>query len=103
MKKLMTTLGITVVFGALALPAIAQDADDDIPPPEVVASLTPVYFEGHPAYFWHNRWHYRDANSRWSYYRAEPQFLHDYRNGHRTEWHYAGGQHGGGGHWGGRR
>jgi hypothetical protein len=97
MKK--TTLAFTKIFvvtaalSVFAPVAIAQDADD-YPPPEVVATLTPVYYEGHAAYWWHNQWHYRDGRGAWGRYQAEPRVLHDQRYGHGFDRHYyAGGHH----------
>ena len=72
----------------LAPLASAQDADDDMPPPEVIATITPVYFEGHAAYWWHDRWHYRDARGGWFRYHAEPAFLRDRRFSHPADRHY---------------
>lgn len=84
MKPFTLTLSKVFAVGALATiclaaPSVmAQDADDDVPPPEVVATLVPVYHEGHAAYWWHNRWHYRYARG-WAYYRTEPRFLYEHR------------------------
>ena len=44
------------------------------PAPEVIATLVPVYHEGHAAYWWHNRWHYREGAG-WRRYHVEPEFL----------------------------
>lgn len=76
-----TLLAITASV-ALAPIASAQDADDDFPPSETIATVTPVYFEGHAAYWWHNRWHYRDPHGAWLRYHAEPTFLRDHRVAH---------------------
>jgi hypothetical protein len=101
MNKLISlTLTAATVLATLSVPALAQDDDDDAPPAEVIATLTPVYFEGHAAYWYHNRWHYRDG-ARWARYNAEPGYLHDWRGGHPVDRHYYGGHFGG--HGGGRR
>lgn len=73
----------------LAPIASAQDADDDAPPPEVIATIAPVYFEGHAAYWWHDRWHYRDPHGAWLRYHSEPGYLHTWRGSHPVvERHY---------------
>ena len=88
-----------VLAGSLfaAAPAQAQVVVE-FPGPEVIATTPPVYFEGRPAYWWHDHWYYRDGG-RWSYYHDEPGYLHDYR------YHHVGGGHvyyEGRGGWGGR-
>ena len=92
MKKLVP---LTLLFATLALTALADD-DDDPPPPEVIATLTPVYVDGHAAYWWHDRWHYMDEHQHWNRYHTEPAQLHDWRNTHQREWHYYAGGRGGG-------
>ncbi len=73
-------LSVGIVAAALVAIAPAASAqDDDYPPPEVIATLSPVYFEGHAAYWYHNHWHYRDARGGWGYYHDEPGFLRDRR------------------------
>jgi hypothetical protein len=47
---------------------------DDYPPDAYIATAEPVYYEGRPAYFWHNRWVYRDGG-RWGGYAHEPPEL----------------------------
>lgn len=75
-KTLATIMSGGIIAGALLIggTALAQDPDDDIPPPEVIATLVPVYHEGHAAYWWHNRWHYREGAG-WRRYHVEPEFL----------------------------
>ena len=52
-----------------------NSADDgDYPPDDFIATTEPVYYDGHPAYWYHNRWFYRDG-SRWSSYAHEPPAL----------------------------
>jgi hypothetical protein len=65
------------------------------PPPDFVATATPVYFEGRPAYWWGNRWYYRDG-PRWGYYHDEPGYLRDWRGHHAFAPHYYGRGHFGG-------
>jgi hypothetical protein len=99
-------------------------AEDDYPPDEFIVSAEPQYYEGRPAYFYHNRWYYRDGG-RWGYYHSEPAALSRFRaqarvggttqryspwghstvshssgggGGHSSSGHSSGGGHGGGGH-----
>jgi hypothetical protein len=76
-----TLLSTGIAAIVLAAP-VASAQDDDAPPPEVIATLTPTYFEGHAAYWYHDHWHYRDAHGAWGYYHTEPPFLHDRRIAH---------------------
>ena len=55
-----------------------MDVDDGYPPDAYVATSAPVYYEGHPAYWWGNRWYFRDG-ARWHAYREEPAHLREYR------------------------
>ncbi len=79
-------IGIASALGGLAPSAAAQS--NDFPPPEVIATLAPVYFEGHAAYWYHSRWYYRDARGVWGTYHDEPAFharpleRHYYTTGH---------------------
>ena len=52
--------------------------DGDYPPADFIATVQPVYFEGHAAYFYNNRWYYRDGN-RWGHYDHEPPALATHR------------------------
>jgi hypothetical protein len=49
-------------------------SDASAPPPEVLATLTPVYHEGHACYWWHGHWYYRNGAA-WTYYHEEPAAL----------------------------
>src|SRR5271156_2596221 len=89
--KLVGSVAVVAALSTFA-PVIAAQ-DDDAPPVEVIATLSPVYFEGHAAYWWHNRWHYRDPHGTWGYYRSEPNFLRDHRVAHPAERHYYAGGH----------
>ena len=68
----------TIATSFVAMPADAQVVVEVGPPDEFIATATPVYFEGRPAYWWGGRWYYRDGR-RWGAYRDEPGFLRDYR------------------------
>jgi hypothetical protein len=37
-----------------------------------------VYYEGRPAYFYHDHWYYREGRA-WRYYHTEPRFLFEHR------------------------
>jgi hypothetical protein len=69
------SVAAVAAIGAFAVPAEAQISP---PPVEVIATLTPVYHEGHANYWYNGYWHYRTGNS-WAYYHAEPAFLHERR------------------------
>lgn len=45
------------------------------PPPSFVATTSPVYFEGRPAYYYNDRWYFRSGGG-WGYYRTEPGYLY---------------------------
>ena len=49
------------------------------PPDEFVATSTPVYYEGHAAYWWGNYWYYRDEHGLWRHYDREPRELGERR------------------------
>ncbi|HUB06011.1 MAG TPA: hypothetical protein VMB50_03375 [Myxococcales bacterium] len=51
------------------------------PPPEVLATLAPVYYQGQPAYWWGGHWYFRDAYG-WHFRHDEPAYLRDYRAHH---------------------
>ena len=96
MKTLLTLTKVLAAAATLTIMApVASAQDNDYPSPEVIATLTPVYYEGHAAYWYHNHWHWRDAHGRWNHYESEPQVLHDHRyGGHAWDRHYyAGGHH----------
>jgi hypothetical protein len=88
-KSLTTALsvGALAAICLLGTPAVAQYAP---PPAEVVATLTPVYHEGHATYWYNGYWHYRDARGGWAYYHEEPAFLRDHREHHPAEYHHYG-------------
>jgi len=87
------SLASVLSMGALAAiclagaPAVAQEEEV---PAEVIATLVPVYHEGHAAYWYHNAWRYRDAHGGWTHYREEPAFLRDHRTQHPAEYHHYG-------------
>jgi hypothetical protein len=54
---------------------------EEYPPADYVVTTEPVYFEGRPAYWYHDRWYYRNG-PRWEYYRSEPRNLEIHREEH---------------------
>jgi hypothetical protein len=95
MKTMLTLTKLLALSATLTImPLASAQVVIEVPTPEVIATLTPVYYEGHAAYWWHNHWHYRDAHGRWGHYDSEPKFLHDHRFSHAADHHYyAGGYH----------
>ena len=72
------------------------DGQDGDPSAAFVATTQPYYYDGRPAYWYGNRWRYRQGAG-WAHYRTEPAPLHaarmqmgDNRAG------FGGGQRGGG-------
>lgn len=63
-----------------AAPAQAQVQIRISPPSWFIATNRPVYYEGHPSYYYGNQWHYREGRT-WRTYREEPRFLRDHRRG----------------------
>jgi hypothetical protein len=90
MKRTLTTLVKIVSYLSVMVACLfAGQAKAQIvvnfPPPAFIATATPVYFEGHPAYWYNNRWCYRDGRGAWAYYHEEPAYLHDWRGHHEFE------------------
>jgi hypothetical protein len=72
----------TIFVAPIASAQDAYDVDTDAPPPEVIATVSPVYFGGHASYWWNGGWHFRDAHGGWNHYRGEPTYLHTWRGSH---------------------
>lgn len=66
-------------------PAAAQVSP---PPVEVIATLAPIYHEGHATYWYNGYWHYRDTHGGWLYYHEEPVYLREWRSHHPFYWHH---------------
>ena len=81
----------------LTTPAQAQVEVRIFPPAWFIATAPPVYYEGHAAYWYGNRWYYRDGGS-WRSYNNEPDHLREYRGHHEVGRQYYGRAHGGGFH-----
>ena len=93
-----TTFSRALVFAssvaaasAIGLYGVRAMAQDDVPPPpEYIATVEPIYYEGHPAYWYNNHWFYRDEHGAWGHYHDEPAFLRDRRfHSPPNRWHYA--------------
>ena len=80
--KIVTVVGAAFVCIAAALTSGCEVSaypdnaygDDDYPPADFLATTEPVYFEGHAAYWYHNRWFYRNGGH-WGHYDHEPAGL----------------------------
>ena len=68
------------VLGALFFIGSPASAEWPAPPPEVIATVTPAYFEGHVAYWYGRHWHYHDARGEWAHYETEPRELREHRD-----------------------
>jgi hypothetical protein len=67
-----------VAAGLMSTPARAQVEVSLFPPAAFVATSSPTYYEGHAAYWYGNRWQYRDRGN-WHSYREEPSYLRESR------------------------
>ena len=73
-------LGV-MVWGTTAAAGCAAEIEAEpayYPPPGYLASTAPVYYEGRPAWFYNDRWYFRNGPG-WSYYRSEPRYLYNSR------------------------
>jgi hypothetical protein len=75
-SKAVSVMGVLVAVGLVSGSSSAQVVV--YPPAEYVATAEPVYYEGHAAYWYGDRWYYRDAHG-WQYYHGEPGYLRDWR------------------------
>jgi len=94
MLKNVLLVGATLL-SLLVAPAHAQVEVVVSPPAWFLATAWPVYFEGHAAYWYGDRWYYRDGGA-WRYYHEEPGHLRDYRGRHEPQRQFYGRAHGGG-------
>lgn len=80
----LVSLSALAVSGAFVLgeasPAAAQPVAEIVapPPPPIVATVEPVYYEGHASYWYGGHWYWRDGRG-WHSYREEPAFLRERR------------------------
>ena len=77
----------TLAAGALACTAVTVSAglgacyatvEPDVavePAPPNLETYPSVVYEGHPTYFYNNRWYYRNGGGAWVNYRTEPPEL----------------------------
>jgi hypothetical protein len=87
-RSLVTVLtGFVVASGLAGVPASAGVSIQVFPPAWYIATARPVYYEGHAAYWYGDRWHYRDGRE-WRSYREEPRYLREYRSHREPERHY---------------
>ncbi len=73
-------LAAALAGGCYAGVGYAEDGYDDAPPAAIVTTTEPFYYEGHPNYWYHGHWHYREG-SRWRRYRSEPEPMRQWRMG----------------------
>ena len=93
--SLRGALSLGVVAACLASAPAQAQAQIQIqitPPVWFIATTTPVYYEGHPSYWYGNQWHYREGRT-WHTYREEPRYLHDQREHHKPHRHNYGHDH----------
>jgi hypothetical protein len=81
---ILTTLGAAFLFAGSSVPARAGIHVSISLPVEIVATDTPVYYEGRACYWYGDRWYYR-VRGDWYEYREEPVYLRDYRDHHARE------------------
>jgi hypothetical protein len=88
-QTLKTMSKSAVLIGAIlmAAPAMAQIEIHLFPPVAFRATATPVYYEGHAAYWYGGRWYYQSGRD-WRSYDVEPPHLREWRaHGHEPR-HY---------------
>jgi len=95
MTRTAATKSLLAALAAGALAAIffvgtPAEAQYRPPPVEVIATLVPVYHEGHATYWYNGYWHYRDGRGAWTYYHVEPAFLREHRLHHPAYYHHYG-------------
>jgi hypothetical protein len=79
LSKVFATISVLGVMGAVSFSSGHASAQEVVyPPPEYIATAEPVYYEGRPAYWWNNRWYYRNGPG-WYYYHNEPAYLYGWR------------------------
>jgi len=73
-------LGV-MVWGSVAVSGCAAEVRAEpayYPPPGFLATASPVYYEGRPAFYYNERWYFRSGGG-WGYYRSEPGYLYNHR------------------------
>jgi len=84
---LALSVGAVAAICLIGTPGAAQY---EPPPAEVIATLVPVYHEGHATYWYNGYWHYRDGRGAWAYYHEEPVYLREWRGHNAFVWHHYG-------------
>jgi hypothetical protein len=80
MNRTIKALSVVVPFCAIgALFSGDASAQYPAPPPAVIASYSPVYYNGFAHYYYGGRWYYRDHGGAWRWYDHEPEYLVGYR------------------------
>jgi uncharacterized membrane protein YgcG len=105
LRSLLAVSALAVVCVTGLSPQAAQaEVVVSFPSAAFLATVEPVYYEGHAAYWYMNRWRYRDGQG-WHSYGAEPPYLMNRRfHSAPGRWYYGGrGGRGGGGRGGGGR
>jgi hypothetical protein len=78
-RNVVLALGVLATGCGVEVGASYPGGDYDVYPPDAfIATTAPVYFEGHAAYWYGNRWYYRDGNH-WNHYDREPPALYQRR------------------------
>ena len=93
--KMLLCVGLIAASCLFCLPARAQVEVEFFPPAEFIATSAPVYHEGRAAYWYRNRWYYREGRA-WRYYHEEPPFLREHRFRREPMRHFYGRAHEGG-------
>jgi hypothetical protein len=78
-RKVLRSLLLALPLCAVTTIAGAQLQVVLSPPDTFVATAEPVYYQGHPSYYYNNHWYYRDQRGAWNYYHDEPNELRDHR------------------------
>jgi hypothetical protein len=71
---------IACAGAVVAISACTEEANypvvDDVYPAECIATTSPVFFDGVPAYWCEGIWYYREPGGRWAHYAREPEELY---------------------------
>jgi len=89
-RSFVTILTSVVVASCLASTSATAGIHIQISPPAAfIATTSPVYYEGHAAYWYGGSWQYRDGG-RWQRYQTEPRSLHERRTRQEPQRHFYG-------------
>ncbi len=70
---------MTLGDAALAPRIASAQVVVEFPSADYLATVDPVYYEGHAAYWWNNQWRWRDGQG-WHFYAQEPGYLYNQRS-----------------------